>query len=101
LAEQAGRPPIILHGLRHGAAGLMLAAGWTCKVVQETLGHSMLSLTADTLHLGVPAVAAQAAEAAEALVPLTDAPPLATARQRQLARSPASFRLNRARLDQD
>ena len=30
LAEQAGLPPVRLHDLRHGAATLALAAGWTC-----------------------------------------------------------------------
>jgi hypothetical protein len=69
LAEQAGLPPITLHGLRHGAASLMLAAGVDMKVVQETLGHSMLSLTADTYTSVYPTVAAKAAEAAAALVP--------------------------------
>jgi integrase len=29
LVETAGLPPIRLHDLRHGAASLMLAAGWT------------------------------------------------------------------------
>ncbi len=30
LAAQAGLPPVRLHDLRHGAATLALAAGWTC-----------------------------------------------------------------------
>jgi integrase len=45
LAAAAKLPPIRLHDLRHGAASLMLAAGVAPKVVQETLGHSTITLT--------------------------------------------------------
>jgi integrase len=69
LLKYADLPPVTLHGLRHGAASLMLAAGVDMKVVQEILGHSMLSLTADTYTSVYPEVAAAAAEAAAALVP--------------------------------
>ncbi len=48
LAAVAELPPIRLHDLRHGAASLMLAAGVAPKVVQETLGHSTITLTLDT-----------------------------------------------------
>jgi integrase len=48
LILEADLPPIRLHDLRHGAASLMLAAGVDMKVVQETLGHSSLVLTANT-----------------------------------------------------
>jgi len=48
LARDAGLPPIRLHGLRHGAASLALAAGADLKVVQDLLGHSSIVLTADT-----------------------------------------------------
>jgi integrase len=69
LRAEAGLPPIRLHDLRHGAASLMLAAGISMKVVQETLGHSMMSLTADTYTSVYTEVAAEAAEAAAAMVP--------------------------------
>lgn len=69
LRTAAGLPPIRLHDLRHGAASLMLAAGVPMKVVQETLGHSMLSLTADTYTSVYVEVAEEAAEAAAAIVP--------------------------------
>ena len=69
LVTAAGLPPIRLHDLRHGAASLMLAAGVPMKVVQETLGHSSSTLTADTYTSVYPTVAAEAAEAAAALVP--------------------------------
>lgn len=69
LRNKAGLPPIRLHDLRHGAASLMLAAGVDMKVVQETLGHSMMSLTADTYTSVYVEVSAAAAEAAAAMVP--------------------------------
>jgi integrase len=69
LILEADLPPIHLHDLRHGAASLMLAAGVDMKVVQETLGHSSLALTANTYTSVYPEVSAAAAEAAAALVP--------------------------------
>lgn len=48
LVVAADLPPVRLHDLRHGAASLMLAAGVDLKVVQETLGHSSITLTSDT-----------------------------------------------------
>jgi integrase len=63
LAEEIGLPPVRLHDLRHGAASLMLAAGVPMKVVQETLGHSSVTLTADTYTSVFHEVAASAAEA--------------------------------------
>ena len=68
LVAEADLPPIGLHGLRHGAASLMLAAGVPMKVVQEVLGHSMMSVTADTYSSVFPSVAADAAAATAALV---------------------------------
>ena len=69
LTMSAGLPPIRLHDLRHGAASLLLAAGVSMKVVQETLGHSNMALTANTYTSVYPEVASAAAEAAYALVP--------------------------------
>jgi len=71
LTAQAGLPPIRLHDLRHGAATLALAAGADLKVVQETLRHSSITITADTYTSVLPQVAFAAAEAAAALVPRT------------------------------
>ena len=48
LVDGSGLPPVTLHGLRHGAATLALAAGTDLKVVQDQLGHSTIVLTADT-----------------------------------------------------
>ena len=38
---------LTFHGLRHGHASLMLAAGVHLKVVSERLGHSTIGITAD------------------------------------------------------
>ena len=48
LVAASGLPPVTLHGLRHGAATVALAAGADLKVVQDQLGHSTITLTADT-----------------------------------------------------
>ncbi len=41
------------HGLRHGAATLLLAQGVDLKTVSAVLGHSQISLTADLYsHVG-------------------------------------------------
>ncbi len=69
LTMHAGLPPIRLHDLRHGAASLMLAAGVDMKVVQETLGHSNIGLTANTYTSIFPDLATAAAEATAAIVP--------------------------------
>ncbi|MGE0300301.1 MAG: tyrosine-type recombinase/integrase [Pseudonocardia sp.] len=69
LTIEAGLPPIRLHDLRHGAASLMLAGGVDMKVVQETLGHSNIALTANTYTSVYPEVATAAAEAAARIVP--------------------------------
>ena len=57
----AGRR-IRLHDLRHGAATYMLAQGVSMKVVQEVLGHSQMSITADTYSHVLPELQREAAE---------------------------------------
>jgi integrase len=47
LAAKAKLPPVTLHGLRHGAATMLLAAGVPIKVISEILGHSTSAFTAD------------------------------------------------------
>lgn len=84
LVAEANLPPIRLHDLRHGAASLSLAAGNELKVVQATLGHSSIVLTADTYTSVLPCLAHQAAEATAALV-LRDAR-TTSARLRQRSR---------------
>jgi hypothetical protein len=69
LQDEAGLRHVRLHDLRHGMASLMLAAGADMVLVQKRVGHSSLSLTADTYTHMVGSVGRQAAEAAAALVP--------------------------------
>lgn len=69
IREAAGLPPIRLHDLQHGAASLMLAGGVDMKTVQETLGHSSITLTSDTYASVYPEASKDAAEKAAAMVP--------------------------------
>jgi integrase len=48
LTNLAGLPPVRLHDLRHGAATQALAAGIDIKTVSDLLGHSTITITADT-----------------------------------------------------
>jgi integrase len=70
LVAGSGLPPVTLHGLRHGAATLALAAGTDLKIVQDQLGHSTITLTADTYTSVLPETARAAADStAELLFP--------------------------------
>jgi integrase len=69
LIKAADLPPIRLHDLRHGAATLALASGADLKVVQEMLGHSSITITADTYTSVLPEVARVAAQAVADIVP--------------------------------
>ncbi|MCP2182189.1 Site-specific recombinase XerD [Prauserella alba] len=69
IADGADLPPVRLHDLRHGAATLALATGADLKLVQELLGHSSISVTADTYTHVLPDLAHKTAEQAAALVP--------------------------------
>ena len=48
VATRAGLQGVGLHTLRHTAASLMIAQGVHLRVIMETLGHSGISITADT-----------------------------------------------------
>jgi integrase len=48
IAQQTGLPPIRLHDLRHGTATHALTAGVDMKTVSDMLGHSSITITADT-----------------------------------------------------
>jgi integrase len=69
LNTSAGLPPIRLHDLRHGAATLTLATGADLKIVQDLLGHSSITITADTYAHVLPELARETAEAAARIVP--------------------------------
>jgi integrase len=62
LAQRAGLVGVHLHTLRHSAASFLLAAGTHTKVVQEHLGHSSYSITADIYSHVAPAQAREAAD---------------------------------------
>ncbi|WP_304451404.1 site-specific integrase [Nocardiopsis sp. YSL2] len=68
ISRAAGLPPITLHGLRHGAASLSLAAGTDVKVVSNELGHATVHFTQDTYQTVFPDVAKAAAEATASLL---------------------------------
>ncbi|GAA5200772.1 tyrosine-type recombinase/integrase [Rugosimonospora acidiphila] len=73
LVADAGLPPIRLHDLRHCAASYLKAAGADMKDIQETLGHSSISITADTYTSVIQELETERAkaEAAAALIPRT------------------------------
>jgi len=58
LDADSGLPPVTLRGLRHGAATLALAAGTDLKIVQDQLGHSTITLSADSYTSVLPETAA-------------------------------------------
>lgn len=57
---EAGLPHIRFHDLRHSAATLLLSMGVHVKVVQEILGHSNISMTADTYSHVLPSMQEEA-----------------------------------------
>jgi integrase len=69
LATAAGLRRVRLHDLRHGSASLMIAAGVDIAVVSKMLGHSSISITADTYSHLLEGVDRRAADAVEALLP--------------------------------
>ena len=48
LVDDLELPPVRLHGLRHAAATMALAAGADVRTVQEMLGDTCYAFTADT-----------------------------------------------------
>ncbi|WP_443739053.1 tyrosine-type recombinase/integrase, partial [Streptomyces neyagawaensis] len=69
LYEEIGLPPVRLHDLRHGAATLAHAAGADLKDIQQMLGYSSITITADTYASRLPEADLAIAEAAARLVP--------------------------------
>lgn len=88
-------PPIRLHDLRHGAATLALAAGVDLKIVQEMLGHSTITLTADTYTSVLPQVAQAAAEATARLVPRQRTPGLTPGSQARRTTVEAAIKISK------
>ena len=71
LVADARLPPIRLHDLRHCAATYLKAAGADLKDIQETLGHSSITITSDTYTSVIHELEHERAkaDAASALVP--------------------------------
>jgi len=69
LTASAGLPPIRLHDLRHTSASLGLAAGESLVEVQRRLGHSSITITADTYTHVSPAVAQSSSAKRAAIIP--------------------------------
>ena len=62
LCTKVGAGPIRLHDLRHFHATQLLVAGINPKVVQERLGHSVISVTLDIYSHVVPGLQEQATQ---------------------------------------
>lgn len=63
LLTEAGLPSVPFHGLRHSAATALLTAGVPLRVVADLLGHSTITITADTYAAVVPELRREAADA--------------------------------------
>nr|WP_285473572.1 site-specific integrase [Actinoplanes sp. NBRC 101535] len=69
LVKTSGLPPVRLHDLRHCAATYLRHGGADMKEIQEVLGHSTLSLTADTYTSVILDLRRPNADAAANLIP--------------------------------
>ena len=68
LLKDVGLPRMRFHDLRHSAATLLLSMGVPMKVVQELLGHSSFSTTADVYSHVLPSMQREAMEKMEAFL---------------------------------
>lgn len=60
-------PRIRFHDLRHSAASLLLAQGTPLRTIMEQLGHSLITLTANTYAHVMPAAMREAADTMDAI----------------------------------
>lgn len=63
MLRTAGLPRIPFHGLRHSAATALLSVGVPLRTVADVLGHSTITITADTYAAVVPELRRDAADA--------------------------------------
>ncbi len=56
LLAESGLEPMRFHDLRHSSASLLLAQGVEMRLVMEALGHSQISLTANTYTHVIPSL---------------------------------------------
>jgi integrase len=69
LLKAAKLPPETrFHDLRHSAASLLLAQGVQLRVIMELLGHSSISLTANTYSHVMPAAMREVADKMESIL---------------------------------
>ena len=68
IAREAKLPKVRLHDLRHSFASLLLAGGADLKTVSTALGHSTISVTADTYAHVSPAMLHDAAKLLDRVV---------------------------------
>jgi integrase len=69
IAISAPLPPLNFHGLRHGAATMLLSAGVPSKVIADILGHASTSFTEDVYTVVAEELAEEAALAISVFVP--------------------------------
>jgi integrase len=69
LVATSGLRKVRLHDLRHGRASLLLGSGMDIALVSKIMGHSSITLTADTYSHLLAGAGRRAAEAADALIP--------------------------------
>ena len=60
--QRAGLPRMRVHDLRHGTASVLKTMGYDIRVIMEVLGHSQISLIANTYTHIAPQVLRDAAE---------------------------------------
>jgi integrase len=68
LLKRVGLPNIRFHDLRHSTATLLLSIGVHPKIVQETLGHSQISITMNLYSHVMPTMQREAMERLTALL---------------------------------
>jgi integrase len=69
VALSAPLPPLNFHGIRHGAATMLLTAKVPTKVISDILGHASTSFTEDVYTVVAEELAEEAALAISAFVP--------------------------------